>query len=335
MRADDGPLLDLTSGFMWLAASLAGVAALALPGTSHAHLPWALGLAAFAAAWGVASLWLGARTITMPLGARALVTAAMMPIVAVALWATGGAASQLQPALFFTALFIGYFFPPRHAWPLAALFVAAYASPLLYDGRAVDQGYPGRTALFLVGAAGAVIAVQILKRRLVRAEAHQRAMAERDPLTGLHNRRSFDCALARTARACALVLFDFNGFKAVNDVHGHPAGDAVLRAVAGACAAAVRDGDCLARIGGDEFALVAPGAGPEGARGSSPRSATPWTARRCPTASIRCGRASPGRWRRPTAPTPPRCCAVPTSACSRASAPPGCSAPRREPRDRV
>jgi diguanylate cyclase (GGDEF)-like protein len=101
-----------------------------------------------------------------------------------------------------------------------------------------------------------------LKHRLLAAEAVQRGMAERDPLTGLYNRRSFDHALARSAdeASAALVLFDFDGFKAVNDEHGHPIGDAVLRSVADACARVVRDGDCLARIGGDEFALVAPGA---------------------------------------------------------------------------
>jgi diguanylate cyclase (GGDEF)-like protein len=60
------------------------------------------------------------------------------------------------------------------------------------------------------------------------------------------------------------VVFDFDGFKAINDTHGHPVGDAVLRAVASACDAVVREGDCLARIGGDEFALIAPGAGGTG-----------------------------------------------------------------------
>jgi diguanylate cyclase (GGDEF)-like protein len=62
------------------------------------------------------------------------------------------------------------------------------------------------------------------------------------------------------------VLFDFDEFKAVNDDHGHPTGDAVLRAAAAAFAQVIRDGDCLARIGGDEFALVAPGAAGAGVR---------------------------------------------------------------------
>jgi diguanylate cyclase (GGDEF)-like protein len=201
----------------------------------------------------------------MPLGTRAVVTAGTMPIVAMALWATGGAGSFLSPVMLFTALFVGYFFPPRHAWPLAGLFVAAYASPLLYDHQAVTRGYPARAAMFVVAVAGSVLIVQFLKRRLVHAEAHQRAMAERDPLTGLLNRRSFDAALTTAADGCALVLFDFDDFKAINDTHGHPMGDAVLRAVADACATVVREGDCLARIGGDEFALVAPGAAGAGA----------------------------------------------------------------------
>ena len=157
-------------------------------------------------------------------------------------------------------MFIAYFFPPRLAWSLVALFCAAFFSPLLYDPQAVQLGYPARCVLFLVAVAGQAVTVHYLKHRLLQAEAVQRGMAERDPLTGLSNRRSFDAALARAAAdggPAALVLFDFDDFKTVNDDHGHPIGDAVLRAVAHACAQVVRDGDCLARIGGDEFALVA------------------------------------------------------------------------------
>ena len=201
---------------------------------------------------------------TMSIGLRAVVTATMMPIVGVALWATGGEESFLQPVLLFTALFIGYFFEPRYAWPLLGLFVATYAAPLVYEETATSVGYPSRTLTFAVSVVGAAIAVQFLKRRLVQAEAHQRTMAQRDPLTGLRNRRAFDLALARAIDRCALVIFDFDGFKAINDTHGHPVGDAVLRAVAHACEDVVREDDCLARIGGDEFALIAPGAGSAG-----------------------------------------------------------------------
>lgn len=233
---------------------------------------------------------LGLRSKTMSSGLRALVTAGMMPPVALGLWATGGADSYLQPVLLFTALFLAYFFPPRLAWPLVALFVFTYATPLLYDDSVGSQ-YAARVAMFAVAVAGEAIAIHVLKRRLLRAEAQQRRMAERDPLTGLLNRRSFDAALSDALAAIppgqlsqkhqpnrtessreapaptpkvALVLFDFNNFKLINDLHGHPVGDAVLRAVAQAGERVVREGDCLARIGGDEFGLVAPGAGHDG-----------------------------------------------------------------------
>lgn len=88
-------------------------------------------------------------------------------------------------------------------------------------------------------------------------------LATIDPLTGLHNRRYVSEELnkalqrsRRTEQAFALLLFDLDGFKAVNDTQGHHAGDVVLRAAAGALQSIVREGDVLGRYGGDEFLLV-------------------------------------------------------------------------------
>jgi diguanylate cyclase (GGDEF)-like protein len=264
---DDGPMPDFTSGVMWTATGVFGGVALALPGSDHSHVALALGLGFFAIAWGVFSLVMAARGRGMAIELRALVTAVMMPIVALSLWATGGSTSFIQPVMIFTALFIAYFFPPRLAWPLMALFGYAYATPLFYDERALEVGYPGRLLMFVLAVGGATVAVHFLKGRLVRAEQHQRTMAELDPLTGVANRRGFDIALERAAATgdpYALILIDLDDFKSVNDEQGHPAGDAVLQSVAMAAARVARQGDCLARIGGDEFALIAPGAGPAG-----------------------------------------------------------------------
>jgi diguanylate cyclase (GGDEF)-like protein len=264
---DDGPLPDLTSGVMWTATGLVGAAVLALPGSDRDQLAVALLMAAFAVGWGLFSIVLASRGGGMTVKARALVTAATMPVVAFSLWATGGATSFVQPVMIFTALFISYFFPPRLAWPLNTLFVYAYATPLVYDERALDVGYPARLVMFGLAVAGATVAIQFLKGRLVRAELHQRAMAERDPLTGVSNRRAFDAALDRAAATgdpYALILIDLDDFKLVNDEQGHPAGDAVLCSVAVAASTIARKGDCVARIGGDEFAVVAFGAGASG-----------------------------------------------------------------------
>jgi len=88
-------------------------------------------------------------------------------------------------------------------------------------------------------------------------------LAYSDDLTGLpnraHLREHLDLALARADRgggAVALLFLDLDGFKAVNDVHGHDVGDAVLRQAARRLSAAVRATDLLARHGGDEFLLL-------------------------------------------------------------------------------
>ncbi len=97
-------------------------------------------------------------------------------------------------------------------------------------------------------------------------------LATRDALTGLLNRREFDRLLAeeterakRFGRPLALVLLDLDLFKSVNDTHGHPAGDAVLRAAADRLAAELRVVDRLARFGGEEFAVLLPETPPAGA----------------------------------------------------------------------
>jgi diguanylate cyclase (GGDEF)-like protein len=258
---DEGPLADLTSGGLWTGVGVVGSVALVLPGADRTHLAWALAIAVLATGWGLVSLVLWRRRLTMSTARRAAVTAGVLPLVAVAIWASGGSKSFVLPLMLFTALFIAYFFPPRLSWPLAAQFVATYASPLLYEPA---DSYPSRVLTFAASIAGMNMAIHLLKQRLLRAEARQRAMAERDALTGLANRRTFDAELARAVtepRGAALVLFDLDGFKGVNDDLGHPVGDAVLRVIADACSDVVREGDCLARIGGDEFAVVAPGAG--------------------------------------------------------------------------
>ncbi len=90
-----------------------------------------------------------------------------------------------------------------------------------------------------------------------------RLLATRDPLTGLRNRREFERLLtdewqrcARFQRPFALVVCDIDFFKKVNDTYGHPAGDAVLKHVAGLLTGQLRTVDHLARVGGEEFAII-------------------------------------------------------------------------------
>lgn len=103
-------------------------------------------------------------------------------------------------------------------------------------------------------------------------------LASTDALTSIMNRRSFVDALEREYRRCmrhkedlALVLFDLDYFKEINDTHGHPAGDAVLRAMAQAVLEQIRKEDYFARLGGEEFALLLPETDPPHANQFSER----------------------------------------------------------------
>jgi diguanylate cyclase (GGDEF)-like protein len=97
-----------------------------------------------------------------------------------------------------------------------------------------------------------------------------RAEADRDYLTGLANRRRFRKALGQEVERwrryripCSLLMLDVDFMKRINDAHGHPAGDRVIRLVASALTELSRDNDTAARLGGEEFALLLAGVGSE------------------------------------------------------------------------
>jgi diguanylate cyclase (GGDEF)-like protein len=102
---------------------------------------------------------------------------------------------------------------------------------------------------------------------LENAEAHGavKVRAEHDSLTGLRNHGAFQRELAATIAAAegspfAVLMLDLDAFKAYNDARGHPAGDTLLTSIATAMRGATRDGDAVYRYGGDEFAVILPGA---------------------------------------------------------------------------
>ncbi|GIG52499.1 hypothetical protein Dsi01nite_105400 [Dactylosporangium siamense] len=126
----------------------------------------------------------------------------------------------------------------------------------------------GTFAAGLASLAGFSLVAAGYQRRLVRQAADSEHRARHDALTGLPNRSLF---IARAADAIdaqlapSVLMLDLDKFKEVNDTLGHHYGDELLRQVAERARAAVRAGDTVARLAGDEFAVLLPGTAPEAA----------------------------------------------------------------------
>jgi len=146
--------------------------------------------------------------------------------------------------------------PARAAMPACAVTIA---------GIAAARGGAPSLPLILVVLASSVAVVKVIQERFERERRALRATAMRDPLTGVANRRAFGERLRyevarhiRQQRSFAVIALDLDGFKGVNDRFGHQAGDDLLRDVAGAIGSILREQDTLARVGGDEFTVLAP-----------------------------------------------------------------------------
>jgi diguanylate cyclase (GGDEF)-like protein len=117
-----------------------------------------------------------------------------------------------------------------------------------------------------------------MAQELQQTQSRLQSLALRDPLTGLANHRSFHEALGLALERArekdeplAVVALDFDHFKQINDTHGHPYGDEVLVLAGERLADAVRDADLVARVGGEEFAIVLPGADADAAYAAAER----------------------------------------------------------------
>jgi diguanylate cyclase (GGDEF)-like protein len=162
--------------------------------------------------------------------------------------------------------------PELAVWP-TLIAPGAWHDGLLLAAAAVTADAARRVAVHSAATLVADLLVAERRRRIAELAARRAAdLAGVDALTGVGNRRAWHRGLeeegsraARYARSSAIVVVDLDDLKRINDEQGHAAGDAVLQRAAEAMRAASRTVDLVCRLGGDEFGVLAPETGPEGA----------------------------------------------------------------------
>lgn len=185
---------------------------------------------------------------------------------AVVVAADGGSTSPLALLFFIPVVFAALSYPLASVVAIGALDYLAYVA-VGVAGNRPDPEYVGFFALCL--ACTAVMCGWHARNQDRRREALAR-VSRADPLTGCLNRRGFeerfDSELSRALRSgrpVGLITLDLDHFKQVNDTRGHAAGDEMLRWAVDVMQETVRPMDTIGRVGGDEFAVVVPGAGPD------------------------------------------------------------------------
>jgi diguanylate cyclase (GGDEF)-like protein len=196
-------------------------------------------------------------------------------LIAFALGSTQGA-SDAAVMYMWPVLWTAAFYGRRETVAIVSCIAVAHAIALLTMPPGVGNVDRWVDVVVSVAVVGAV--VRALAARSERLVAALKAEARVDPLTGLLNRRGFEERLAievgRAARdgsGLAIVSFDLDRFKRVNDEQGHAAGDRALTALATVIHNHARGGDVAARWGGEEFVVVLPGADAPAARGFAER----------------------------------------------------------------
>jgi diguanylate cyclase (GGDEF)-like protein/putative nucleotidyltransferase with HDIG domain len=246
--------------YLFGAGGLVTVVSLVVGASAHGEARIAIsGVAAFAA---VALLFLAYDRIPV-WGFQALLTIGTA-LVGWSIYASGDTTSPYAAFYFWIAIYSFYFLSRARATLQIAFVAIAYSSVLLTSGEAqttpvIHWAFVSATLVV----AGAFIGVQ--REHVDRLIARLSSAARTDSLTGLLNRRGFEELFEtelerarRSGRPLSVIVGDLDGFKAINDRYGHAAGDRALEKLSRILEGVKRRIDTAARVGGEEFAVIAP-----------------------------------------------------------------------------
>ncbi len=234
---------------------------------------WTLGLLALCAL-NFANVERRIRTSPRPERVSAWAISITLGLIAAGVALSGGPESPALPWMVLPAAMAAARFRPQVVIAALALTVIAIVAVTL----GVDPTATLSDPVDVIATLALLVSVVSIVWALQSAELHHRDEAILDPLTGLLNRhalvpRFVEISLqARlTGQPVSLVLCDVDGFKAINDEHGHDRGDAVLRDIAYELRKRLRSFELVYRLGGEEFLIVLPGIGLEGGTATAER----------------------------------------------------------------
>lgn len=252
----DRPEESMAAIVAWIGAATIIAIGMAVPGSPRDHLVAVSVIASFSVVIAVIT-YFGWRHLKPIFYSTANVVSSAM--IGVVVYLTDGSMSPFLPLIFFVIAFAATYFATRAAAVLIGIALFVFTTPFAYLSGDARQVY---VITFLVMAtAAAITAVSVIYSKVQHetTERNARELSVTDPLTKVLNRRglaeAFDAAMA-SGCSVGLCLIDLDNFKRVNTSLGHHGGDRFLIAFANSLSGVVRESDHIARVGGDEFAVL-------------------------------------------------------------------------------